>query len=52
MQVYCSISMSSDTDWRNISDTKFADQVIAHTSKAASENAHSLMGVAERPIAL
>jgi len=33
--------------WRNISDTKLAEQVIADMSKAASENADSLMGVAE-----
>lgn len=33
--------------WRNISDSKLAEQVIADMSKAASENADSLMGVAE-----
>jgi hypothetical protein len=33
--------------WRNISDTKLAEQVIADMSKAASENAGSLMEVAE-----
>jgi hypothetical protein len=32
--------------WRNISDAKLAEQVIASMSKAASENAESLMGVA------
>ncbi|HUB28863.1 MAG TPA: methyl-accepting chemotaxis protein [Terracidiphilus sp.] len=33
--------------WRNISDTRLAEQVIADMSKAASENADSLMAVAE-----
>ncbi len=33
--------------WRNISDTKLAEQVIADMSRAASENADSLMAVAE-----
>jgi Methyl-accepting chemotaxis protein (MCP) signalling domain len=33
--------------WRNISDAKLAEQVIADMSKAASENADSLMAVAE-----
>ncbi|MFP5236745.1 MAG: methyl-accepting chemotaxis protein [Acidobacteriota bacterium] len=33
--------------WRNISDAKLAEQVIADMSKAASENAESLMAVAE-----
>lgn len=32
--------------WRNISDAKLAEQVIASMSKAASENAESLMSVA------
>ncbi len=32
--------------WRNISDAKLAEQVIASMSKAASENAESLMGLA------
>jgi hypothetical protein len=32
--------------WRNISDAKLAEQVITSMSKAASENAESLMGLA------
>ena len=32
--------------WRNISDATLAEQVIASMSKAASENAQSLMGLA------
>ena len=32
--------------WRNISDTRLAEQVIAAMSKAATEDAESLMGVA------
>jgi methyl-accepting chemotaxis protein len=32
--------------WQNISDAKLAEQVIASMSKAASENADSLMGLA------
>jgi hypothetical protein len=32
--------------WRNISDAKLAEQVIASMSKAASDNADSLMGLA------
>lgn len=32
--------------WRNVSDAKLAEQVIASMSKAASENAESLMGLA------
>ncbi len=32
--------------WRNVSDAKLAEQVIASISKDASENADSLMGVA------
>ena len=32
--------------WRNISDAKLAEQVIASMSKAASENAESLMALA------
>lgn len=32
--------------WRNISDARLAEQVIGSMSKAASENAESLMGVA------
>ena len=33
--------------WRNVSDSKLAEQVIADMSKAASENADSLLAVAE-----
>lgn len=33
--------------WRNVSDAKLAEQVIADMSQAASENAESLMAVAE-----
>jgi methyl-accepting chemotaxis protein len=32
--------------WRNVSDAKLAEQVIGNMSKAASENAESLMSVA------
>ena len=32
--------------WRNISDTRLAEQVITSMSKAASENAEGLMGLA------
>ena len=32
--------------WRNVSDTRLADQVIANMSRSASENVESLMAVA------
>ncbi len=38
--------MAMHVSWHNISDAKLAEQVIAAMSKAASENAESLMGLA------